>query len=158
MALPTVYVETTVIGYLTARRQPDPIVAGHQVATERWWLSARQKFQLAISQLVIDECSQGDPAAAAERLQAIADLDLIAVNSAAHQLTNSLLSRGAVPQTEPRDAAHIALAAVHGVEYLVTWNFRHIANPSMRRMIEEVIVGTGFRPPVICSPEQLSEE
>lgn len=158
MPKPSVYVETTVIGYLTARQQPDAIVAGHQLATEKWWQSARQRFGLVISQLVIDECSKGDQSAAAERLRAVADLDLLAINPEAHRLTSALLSRGAVPQTEPRDAAHIALAAVHGIEYLVTWNFRHIANPSTRRKIDEVIVSTGFRPPIICSPEELSEE
>jgi predicted nucleic acid-binding protein len=155
---PSVYIETTVIGYLTSRQQSDAIVAGHQLATPKWWQTARDKFRLVVSQLVIDECARGDQVAAAERVQAISDLNLVGITSDVHRIASALLSRGAVPQTEPKDAAHIAIAASHGVEYLVTWNFRHIANPSARRMIEEVITSAGFTPPIICSPEELSED
>jgi predicted nucleic acid-binding protein len=155
---PSVYVETTVIGYLTSRQQSDAIVAGHQLATQKWWQSARDQFRLVVSQLVIDECAQGDQVAAADRVQAIRDLNLVGITSDVHRIASALLSRGAVPQTEPKDAAHIAISAAHGVEYLVTWNFRHIANPATRRMIEAVILDAGFRPPIICSPEELLED
>ena len=158
MAKPTVYVETTVIGYLTARQQPDPIVAGHQLATQKWWQSARDECELVVSQVVVDECSLGDPTAANERLQAVAGLKLVSATAEVEIVTKALLDRSAVPITEPKDAAHIAFAAAHGVEYLVTWNFRHIANPSMRRKIEEVLLSSGYRPPIICSPEELSED
>jgi hypothetical protein len=155
---PSVYVETTVIGYLTARQQPDPIVAGHQLATKKWWLNASDRFQLVISQAVVEECAAGDSIAAEERLQVIDGIRLVPFDVRVQELIQLLLDNFAVPHTEPEDAAHIALAAVHGVEYLVTWNFRHIANPSTRRKIEEVIARVGFRPPVICSPEELLED
>ena len=158
MAKPTVYVETTVIGYLTARQQSNPIVTGHQLATQKWWQTARERFHLVVSQLVIDECSLGDQTAAAVRLDAVEDLNLVAVTPGVDRVTKALLNQGAIPQTEPKDAAHIAFAAAHAVEYLVTWNFRHIANPSTRRKIEKVIIDAGFRPPIICSPEELSED
>ncbi len=158
MSKPSVYVETTVIGYLTARQQPDPIVAGHQLATKKWWLNASDRFQLVISQAVVEEFAAGDSIAAEERLQVIDGIRLVPVDVRVQELIQLLLDNFAVPHTEPEDAAHIALAAVHGVEYLVTWNFRHIANPSTRRTIEEVIARVGFRPSVICSPEELLED
>jgi len=155
---PTVYIETTVIGYLTARPQTDLIVAGHQLATQKWWATARADFDLVVSQVVIDECAAGDAQAAEERLQTIAGLNLVGFSPKVQELIDKLLDNFAVPRTEPEDAAHIALAAVSGVEYLVTWNFRHIANPAMRRKIEEVIANSGYAPPIICTPEELSEE
>ena len=158
MLKPSVYVETTVVGYLTARQQSDAIVAGHQIATKNWWRTARDRFELVVSQIVVDECADGDQTAAAERLQAISDLGLVSVTSEVQRVVDALLDAGAVPQTEPKDAAHIAFAAAHAVEYLVTWNFRHIANPSTRRKIEKVIIDAGFRPPIICSPEELLED
>jgi predicted nucleic acid-binding protein len=133
-------------------------VAGHQLATTKWWQTARDHFELVISQIVFDECADGDATAAAERLRAIADLNFVSVTAEDQRLINALLDKNAVPKTEPKDAAHIALAAVHGVELLVTWSFRHIANPSMRRRIEDVIGNAGFRPPIICSPEEIWED
>jgi hypothetical protein len=85
-------------------------------------------------------------------------MSLVDFDAKVEQLINDLLNCHAVPETEPEDAAHIALAAVSGIEYLATWNLRHIANPTMRRRIEEVIRNAGYRPPVICTPEELSED
>jgi predicted nucleic acid-binding protein len=145
LSKPTVYVETSVIGYLTSRQHSDAIVAGHQLATSKWWQTAGDQFELVVSQIVVDECAAGDPDAATERLRAIDELSLVGVTASVQELIASLLDNGAVPKTEPEDAAHIALAAVHGIEFLVTWNFRHIANPAMRRKIEEVIRNAGLQ-------------
>ena len=133
-------------------------MAGHQLATRKWWQTAGDQFELVVSQIVLDECAAGDPDAATERLRTIDELSLVSVTASVQELIASLLDNGAVPKTEPEDAAHIALAAVHGIEFLVTWNFRHIANPAMRRKIEEVVRNAGYRPPVICSPEEFWEE
>lgn len=155
MPKPLVYVETSVIGYLTSWPSRDPIVAGHQQATAEWWGIAPSKFELFISELVVVECAAGDQQAAAERLQILEGLPRIAPTDAAAKLTQALLLGKAVPTSEPRDAAHIALAASHGVEFLVTWNFRHIANIGRRAAIEEICREAGFEPPMICSPESL---
>jgi predicted nucleic acid-binding protein len=133
-------------------------VAGHQLATRKWWQTAGDQFELVVSQIVLDECAAGDPDAATERLRTIDELSLVSVTASVQELIASLLDNGAVPKTEPEDAAHIALAAVHGIEFLVTWNFRHIANPAMRRKIEEVVRNAGYRPPVICSPQEFLGE
>ena len=151
----TVYVETTVVGHLAGRVHPDPLIAARQAATRRWWATATLRYRLLVSQLVLGECAGGDPTAAQERLDEIDSLPRLDVTDAVRDLADHLTSRGAVPPTEPRDALHIAVAAVHGIQYLVTWNFRHIANASLRGRIESVCRDAGFEPPIICTPEEL---
>ena len=152
----TVYVETTVVGNLAGRAHPDPLIAARQGVTQRWWATARQRYRLLVSQLVLGECAGGDPTAAQERLLEIDHLPLLSITDEVRGLAAALTSSGAVPATEPRDALHIAVAAVHGVQYLVTWNFKHIANATMRGRIESVCRDAGFEPPTICTPEELA--
>ena len=106
---------------------------------------------------MIEECGAGDPTAAAERLAAIEGVELLDASDAVEELAAALLQNGAVAASHPRDAFHIAIAAVHGVQYLVTWNFKHIANPILQNRIASVCRANGFEPPVICTPEQLLE-
>ena len=153
----TVYIETTVIGYLTSRLREDVTVAGHQETTREWWRTASDHFDLVASQLVVRECSAGDPVAAQERLEAVVKLTLLPTTAAAEQLADALVNGRAVPESHPEDALHVALAAVHGIEYLVTWNCRHIANATARTAIERICRAAGYEPPVICTPEELME-
>jgi predicted nucleic acid-binding protein len=152
----TIYVETTVVGNLAGRIHSDPIIAARQDVTRRWWVTATSRYRLLISQLVVDECAGGDPTAAQERLDEIRLLPLLNITDEARDLADELMSANAVPASEPRDALHIAVAAVHGVQYLVTWNFKHIANAARRERIESVCRDTGFEPPIICTPEELT--
>jgi predicted nucleic acid-binding protein len=154
---PKVYVETTVIGYLTSRPRDDVTVAGHQNTTRQWWRIAAGRFDLVASQLVLQECSAGDEKAADERVKALANVTLLPTTTEAQQLAEALVAGHAMPESHPEDALHVALAAAHGIEYLVTWNFRHIANAAMRLRIERVCRDAGYEPPVICSPEELLE-
>jgi predicted nucleic acid-binding protein len=151
----TVYLETTVVGHLVGRVHPDPIVAARQTSTRIWWSAEASSYQLYISQLVLDECGEGNPDVAAERLVAIDSLDILAASAVVDSLAKSLITHKAIPASEPRDAFHIAIAAVHGVKYLVTWNFKHIANASMRDRIEQTCRDAGFEPPIICTPDEL---
>ncbi|MHB9081288.1 MAG: type II toxin-antitoxin system VapC family toxin [Pirellulaceae bacterium] len=151
----TIYIETTVIGHLVGRVHPDPIIAGRQAVTRVWWSTATSRYQLLISQLVIEECSAGDKGAAAERLEALQSFELLDASDDVDLLALALTETGAVPASEPRDAYHIAIAAVNGIKYLVTWNFKHIANAAMREQIEAVCRNAGFEPPVICTPDEL---
>lgn len=151
----TIYVETTVVGNLAGRVHPDPMVAARQAATRRWWATAASQYRLLISQIVLDECAGGDPAAARERLAEIDSLPVLRITPEVRDLTVALMSSGAMPATEPRDALHVAVAAVHGVQYLVTWNFKHIANATLRERIESVCRDAGCEPPIICTPEEL---
>jgi len=157
MTTPTAYIETTVIGHLVGRIVADPIVAGRQAVTRQWWPFAVKKYRLIVSRLVADECSMGDPQAAKERLDVLDSLEFVATSALVDDLARQLMLYHAVPKTEPRDAVHISLAAVNGIEYLVSWNFTHIVNPTARTAIERVCRDAGYVPPLICTPDELME-
>jgi len=129
---PRVYVETTVLAYLTSWPSGDLVVAARQKITRDWWQYALGAFDLFSSELVHREASAGDPQAVQDRFEALKDLPILGVTPQADDLARVLLARGAVSSTEPEDALHIALAVVNGVQYLVTWNFKHIANAATR--------------------------
>jgi predicted nucleic acid-binding protein len=153
-----VYLETTVVSYLVSRPSRDIVVAAHQELTRQWWDQKRQNYYLTVSELVIREASAGDPEAADRRSRAISGIDVLEVTEEAVTLAEELVRRGAIPVTAPEDALHIAIAVTNGVEYLLTWNCSHIANAAMRLTIDEICVGRGYRPTVLCTPEELLEE
>lgn len=151
----TVYIETTVISYLTARPSRDLIVAAHQQITQEWWATQNKRFDMFISELVVREASHGDSAAAEKRLAALNDIPLLELNEDILTLADTLVSAGPIPEKVKEDALHIALAAVHGIDYLVTWNCRHIANAEMRSEVSAGCIAQGYQLPVICTPEEL---
>ena len=152
------YLETTVPSYLTSRPSRDLIIASHQRITRDWWEKRRDKFQLYISQLVVDEASDGDPVAARERLNAIQSLPLLDITSEVAELAAGILASGKIPRRAATDAAHIAIAAVHGMDFLVTWNCVHIANAAIARALASICREHGCECPVICTPEELLGE
>ncbi len=152
-----VYVETTVVSYLTARPSRDLIVAGHQQITHDWWDTRRGDYELCVSQLVFQEAGDGDPQAAQERLAVLATMTQLGIKDEAVSLAEELVRAGALPTKAENDALHIAVAAVHLVPYLVTWNCRHMANATMRARIESVCASKGFKAPIICTPEEMME-
>ena len=154
---PTVYIETSVISYLAARPSRDVVVAAYQEVTREWWRGAPGRFHLVASALVVSEARAGDVVAARARLEELESLVLLDATAEAETLTAQLLGSGAVPPTAAEDAAHIAIAVTNGVDYLVTWNFRHIANAALRSRIEHVCRQAGYAPPVICAPNELLE-
>lgn len=154
---PNVYIETSVIGYLTSWPRQDVIVAGHQNTTKQWWATTDERFELFVSQLVVRECSNGDSDAIRDRLESIEGIPVLPITTDAESLAEALLQGQAVPENQPNDALYIAMAATHGVQYLTSWNFRHIVNASLRPAIERICHDSGFNPPVICTPEELLE-
>lgn len=150
-----VYIETTIVSYLTARPGSDLIIAAHQQLTRDWWQNRRAVFDLFISQAVIEESSAGDQQAAKKRLQALAQIPALRLNEAALQLARDLVVRGPLPEKSGVDALHIAIATVHGMDYLLTWNCKHIANAEMQSSIAATCLLRGYEPPVICTPEEL---
>ena len=154
---PTAYIETSVVSYLTARPSRDVVVAAYQEVTREWWRDAAARFHLVASELVLAECRAGDRTAAGARLDALEGVALLNASPDAEDLARRLLELGAVPREAAADAAHIAIAVTNGVEYLVTWNFRHIANATMRVRIERACREAGYEPPVICTPNELME-
>ncbi len=154
---PTVYIETSVVGYLTSWPQENVTVAGHQNTTRKWWSTAPERFELFVSQLVARECSDGDSNAMQQRLNSLDGIPVLPITPEAEDLADALILGHAVPENQPNDALHIALAAAHGVQYLVSWNFRHIVNAAVRPAIERVCRDAGYDPPIICTPEELLE-
>ena len=151
----SVYVETSVIGYLASRPGADIIFAANQLMTLEWWNDHRSRFELFASQAVVDECSAGDPTAARERLVFLDGIPVLAVNAMTRNLAQELIRRVGLPAKAAVDAVHIATAALNKIDYLLTWNCRHIANPAFRRKIENVLGDAGLRSPVICTPQEI---
>lgn len=151
------YVETTVVSYLVARPSRDLIVAGHQQATHDWWQRHSNRFEMCVSQLVVQEAASGDPQAAQERLTILDTMTLLEIPERAVELAETLVRRQALPARAVNDALHIAVAATHQVPFLVTWNCRHLANAALRRRIDALCAAHGFAAPVICTPEELME-
>ncbi len=154
---PTVYIETTIVSYLTARPSRDLVRAGQQQITREWWENQREHYDLYISDLVVSEASAGDAAAAAARLEILGALPLLSVRPEADTLATSLLAQLAIPPNADRDAVHVAIAATNGINYLLTWNCRHLANLQQRSIIEEVCRDLGYEPPLIGTPAELLE-
>jgi uncharacterized membrane protein len=157
MAKPSVYIETTIAGHLTSRPPSDPLVSGQMLATRQWWNDSRGSFEICTSQVVLDEAARGDAEAAAERLEALKGIALVPVLDAALQLSQLLLSRHALPARARVDATHVAIAATNSVDYLLTWNCRHLANATLRAKIEAACRERGYAPPIICTPFELRE-
>jgi hypothetical protein len=154
----SVYIESSIISYLTSHPSRDVVISARQVITENWWLNQRSNFDLFVSALVIQEVSKGDQDAAERRLNAVADIPLVGASQDALLLSEALLIRGAVPKTSEEDALHISIAAASGIDFLLTWNFKHINNVHTKAAISAVIEAYGFVCPVLCSPEELGAE
>jgi predicted nucleic acid-binding protein len=150
-----VYLETTVVSYLTSRSSRDIVVAGHQQVTREWWDSHGDRFEVVASQLVFQEASIGDPEAARRRLEALSQVELVPITPEAVSLAQGLIQNGVLPSSANSDALHLAAAVTNGVDYLITWNCRHLANAALRKRIEEICRANGYDPVIICTPDEL---
>ncbi len=158
MRRPTAYIESSVVSYYVARRSRDLIVLSHQEITCTWWNAHLHEYEACISQAVLDEIGRGDPAAARHRIEAVSHLPLVPVLNECERLAMAYARHLGLPASGLYDALHIAIASVHRIEYLVTWNCAHIANAHMRRGLGEVNGSEGFPLPVICTPEELLDD
>ena len=155
---PKLYLETTIPSYLTSRPSRDLLVAANQQVTRQWWEQRRDKFNVCVSQFVIDEASIGDKLLANERLHLLKGLSVLDVLPEVADLARSILELGFIPKRAGADATHIAIAAVHGVDFLMTWNCKHMANAAIARRVEQTCERHGFECPVICTPYALLGE
>jgi hypothetical protein len=154
----TVYIETSVVSYLTSKPSRDLIVAAHQQITQEWWENVLlQNFEPCISEVVIEEAGQGDPSAAERRLSKLVGIHIIPTTSETKELATAYLHCLSLPQSAGLDAAHLAIAVLNDVDYLVSWNCKHIANGRVIRLIQEENKNRGLKTPVICTPEELWE-
>lgn len=154
---PSLYIETSVVSYLTARPSRDLITAARQQLTAMWWQAQRPDYDLFISPLALEEAELGDPEAASARLAVLGTLELAVPSPEADALAEALLREVPLPEKAAADAVHIAAATTSGAEYLLTWNFKHIANPVLREQIAHVCRKSGYEPPILCTPEDLLE-
>lgn len=151
----TVYVETTIFSYLTARPSGDLVTAAHQRITAEWWMNAARRHRLVTSAVVLQEAGAGDPLLAEHRRVLLADLPLLELTPEVRLLAQDLLDRRLLPARANADALHVAVAAVGRVDYLVTWNLRHLAGAVVRRRIEHALRELGLESPTLCTPEEL---
>lgn len=156
--MPTVYVETSILSYLTARPSRDVVTLARQELTREWWNTRRHRHELYTSEVVIGEAGEGDEEAAQQRLDALQGLEELETSAQAEDLAAALLEEGPLPEKAAVDALHIAISATEEIEYLLTWNCTHIANAAMRKSIEEVCRTRGVDAPIMCTPEELMEE
>lgn len=153
-----IYVETSVISYLTARPSRDFLVLARQQMTREFWEQRDALYDAWSSPLVIDEISQGDAQAAAARLQVCANLAMLQINEAAQAFAEELIAKSAVPATEPEDALHIAMATIQQMDYIASWNFAHMVGPAAKFKLQTKISQLGHKPPLIATPEEIYEE
>ena len=154
---PTVYVETTVVSYLTSRPSNDALVYSRQQATRQLWDEYFDNFEFVVSDVVITEIERGDPEEAQRRLRMIANFTRLDMSPAADGLAQLLIDSGTV-QKSRSDAQHISVATVHSLDYLISWNFKHIVNETKRQHIDRVCRTAGFLPTTVCTPIDLIEE
>ena len=155
---PKLYVETTVVSYLMARPSNDASLAYRQKITQQLWEECANNYEFVVSDIVISEILRGDAVAAQRRFDAVANLTILDLSPDVDKLTQDLTDAGAVPHRARSDAQHIAFAAVNSIDYLVSWNYKHIVNEIKRQLINEVCHAAGFQPPTICTPIEIIEE
>jgi len=153
--LQAVYLESSIISYLAARPSRDIIVAARQQLTQEWWQRRRSAFDIYVSELVLAEIQAGDPEAAERRSAVIDGIALLEISDEATDLAEYIVLDAGLPEKAAADALHIAIAACHGMHYLLTWNAAHIANAELRPRVEALCRGKGYGPPVLCTPDEL---
>jgi hypothetical protein len=154
---PGVYLETSVISYLVGRLSRDVVVLGNQELTREWWVTRRADYELFVSEAVIGEAAIGDPDLARQRMEICDGLQLLAISDEAERLAPLLLKAAGMAANAATDTLHVAVATVHGMDYLLSWNCAHIANATIRRAIDKQCRASGYEPPVICTPQELIE-
>jgi hypothetical protein len=156
--MPTVYIETSIVSYRLQRPSSQVIMAARQLLTHQWWNDERGNYELVTSQYVLDEASGGDPVLAAERLQSLDGIPLLPLDPQIGVIANEIISRAILPPKAAIDALHIAMVAHHRIQYLLTWNCKHIANAKILPRIHDVPTDLGCPIPIICTPEEMVDD
>ncbi len=151
----TVYIETSIVSYLRQRPSAQVVMAARQLLTHEWWNNERSKYELVVSQYVIDEASAGEPTLAAERLESLDGIPLLPLESEIAQIADEIMNRAILPPKARTDALHIAIVAHQRIQYLLTWNCRHIANATILPRIHKLLNDLSIPIPIICTPEEM---
>ncbi len=150
-----VYIETSVLSYLAARSSKNKIVSAHQTVTKEWWKTESIKYELYVSEIVLREAGKGDAQAAKKRLEYIADCSILPMKDEVLFLTENFLKLSSLPKKAAEDALHIAVATVHRVDYLLSWNCAHIANAAIQKELSKIAIRFGYELPILCTPLEL---
>ncbi|MGE0085003.1 MAG: type II toxin-antitoxin system VapC family toxin [Desulfococcaceae bacterium] len=150
-----IYIETSIVSYLSARPSSNLTAAAWQQITFEWWETRRHYYDLYISELVITEAGRGNSDAARKRLSYLTDISRIIITDEARSLANTILSQKILPEKAAADALHIAIASYHDIDYLLTWNCTHINNAATKPIIRKICAEEGFTCPEICTPQEL---
>lgn len=150
-----VYLETTIASYMTARPSRDLVVAAHQELTIEWWAAQRHRFDLFVSDLVLQEASRGDALAAEKRVRSMKGIPVLETSDEAAQIAERLIEAGLISHGSSADALHVAIATAEGLDFLLTWNCRHIANAEVGERLQSLLAELEYRMPALCTPEQL---
>ena len=156
--MPRIYIETSIVSYLRLRPSPQVVAAARQVLTRRWWDDERANYELVTSQYVIDEAAYGDPQFAQERLAVLDGIPLLQLGPEIAAVAAEIISRAILPPKAQVDALHIATAAHHRIDYLLTWNCTHIANARILPRIQRVLIELNCSVPIICTPEEMVDD
>lgn len=154
----TIYLETSIFGYLTARASNNLIVMANVEITREWWEYRRNQFTLYASQFVLTEAARGDAEIAAKRLELLSEIQLLEPNQAVEDLATQFLAKSNLPPKAAPDAFHIALATVYRLDYLLTWNSKHIANAQIQKKLSQISLEYGYELPTLCTPYELKGE
>lgn len=153
-----VYIETSIISYLCARTSRDLIQTANQEITREWWKKERIKYDLLISDFVVDEASKGNSEAARRRMELIETISILPLTSESEILAIELVKGHAFPKKAFTDASHVAIASVYNIDYILSWNCKHIVNPHMQNKIRATVESLNYKLPIICTPFELLEE
>ena len=154
----TVYIETSIVSYLRENPAAAAETVQRQGITRRWWEDYRVRYDLVTAQYVIEEAAAGQGDLATERLQHLAGLPLLPLGDDVDELAAEIVSRAILPADAIVDALHIACAAVNRVDFLLTWNCKHIANPLILPRVFRTLDDFGIPFPVICTPQDMLDE
>ena len=154
-----IYLETSFVSYLgttlQGRHSSDVNTAHRQITSALWWTQHRDQFELFISEVVSRECAIGHPEAVRNRLQILAFAQILPETREIIDLAEQLVEPAGLPRKAEADATHIAFASVYSCHYLLTWNFKHIANALLQPVLYKIVQSYGYQPTLICTPEQL---
>jgi predicted nucleic acid-binding protein len=153
----SIYLETTVVSYYTSKPSRDIVALAHQEITRQWWPIAIRRYDIFISEVVTEEARFGDPEAAKRRLEELKDFPHLELNDKVEEMAQIYMERLNIPEKSFRDAAHLAIACVHNIDYLVTWNCAHLANGEVIKKLMKINESLGIHTPIICTPEELME-
>lgn len=143
------------MSYLRQSPSSHVVTAARQILTRRWWEAERQNYDLVVSQYVIDEASCGDPKLASERLRALEGIPLLPGSSEIPGIASAIMGLGVLPAKAEVDALHIAAVVHHRINYLLTWNCKHIANAKILPRIHRLLADSNLPIPIICTPEEM---